>query len=90
MRLCNEKNEKKPINVLAKHGITHDMRIQTKVVYGMPIWAFTFLRGTRGEGARAWKKKVFVTPQKYPRIFIIILLYILSMNLAKLGFFPKN
>ena len=28
-----------------------------------------------------------VTPQKYPRIFIIILLYILGMNWAKLGFF---
>ena len=50
MRLLNEKNEKKPINVLAKHGITHDMRIKTKVVSGMLIWAFTFLRGARGEG----------------------------------------
>ena len=50
---------KKPINVLAKHGITHDMRIKTKVVYGMPIWAFTFFRGERGEGARAWENKVF-------------------------------
>ena len=35
--------------MLAKHGITHDMRIKTKVVYEMPIWAFTFLRGARGE-----------------------------------------
>ena len=60
MRLSNEKNEKKPINVLAKHGITHDMRIKTKVVYGMPIWAFTFFRGARGEGARAWENKVFL------------------------------
>ena len=31
-----------------------------------------------------------VTPQKYPRIFIIILLYILGMNWAKLGFFREN
>ena len=60
MRLSNEKNEKKPINVLAKHGITHDMRIKTKVVYEMPIWAFMLLRGARGEGARAWEKKVFL------------------------------
>ena len=52
--------KKKPINVLAKHGITHDMRIKTKVVYGIPIWAFTFFRGIRGEGARAWEKKVFL------------------------------
>ena len=59
MRLLNEKNEKKPINVLAKHGITHDMRIKTKVVYGMLIWAFMFLRGAMREGARAWEKKVF-------------------------------
>ena len=57
MRLLNEK---KPTNVLAKHGITHDMRIKIKVVYGMLIWAFTFLRGARGEGARAWEKKVFL------------------------------
>ena len=60
MTLLNEKNEKNPINVLAKHGITHDMRIKTKVVYGMPIWAFTFLRGARGEGAKAWEKKIFL------------------------------
>ena len=46
--------------MLAKHGITHDMRIKTKVVYGMPIWAFTFLRGVREEGSRAWEKKVFL------------------------------
>ena len=46
--------------MLAKHGITHDMRIKTKVVYGMPIWAFTFFRGARGEEARAWEKKVFL------------------------------
>ena len=46
--------------MLAKDGITHDMRIKTKVVYGMPIWAFTFFRGIRGEGARAWEKKVFL------------------------------
>ena len=46
---------KKPINVLAKHGITHDMRIKIKVVYEMPIWAFTFFRG-----ARTWEKKVFL------------------------------
>ena len=46
--------------MLDKHDITHDMRIKTKVVYGMPIWAFTFLRGARGEGARAWAKKVFL------------------------------
>ena len=46
--------------MLAKHGITHDMRIKTKVDYGMPIWAFTFLTGARGEGARAWEKKVFL------------------------------
>ena len=46
--------------MLAKHGTTHDMRIKTKVVYGMPIWVFTFLRGARGEGARAWEKKVFL------------------------------
>ena len=46
--------------MLVKHDITHDMRIKTKVVYGMPIWAFRFLRGARGEGARAWEKKVFV------------------------------
>ena len=26
----------------------------------MPIWAFTFLRGERGGGARAWEKKVFL------------------------------
>ena len=31
-----------------------------------------------------------VTPQKYPKIFIIILLYILGMNWAKLGFFREN
>ena len=54
------KMRKKPINVLAKHGITHDMRLKIKVVYGMPIWAFTFLRGARGEGDRAWEKKVFL------------------------------
>ena len=30
-------------------------------------------------GRVAWKRYP-VTPQKYPRIFIIILLYILSMN----------
>ena len=54
------KNEKKPINVLTKHDITHDMRIKTKVVYGMPIWAFTFFRGARGERVRAWEKKVFL------------------------------
>ena len=46
--------------MLAKHGITHDMRIKTTVVYGIPSWAFTFLRGARGEGARAWEKKVFL------------------------------
>ena len=46
--------------MLAKHGITYDMRIKTKVVYGMPIWAFTFLRGAKGEGARASEKKVFL------------------------------
>ena len=46
--------------MLAKNGITHDMRINTKVVYGIPIWAFTFLRGARGEGARAWEKKAFL------------------------------
>ena len=34
--------------------------------------------------------KEHVTPQKYPRIFIIILLYILGMNWAKLGFFWEN
>ena len=45
--------------MLAKHGITHDMRIKTKVVYGIPIWAFTFFREARGERARAWEKKVF-------------------------------
>ena len=33
---------------------------------------------------------LLVTPQKYPRIFIIILLYILGMNWAKLGFFREN
>ena len=44
----------------AKHGITHDMRIKTKVVYEMPIWAFTFFRGAKGKGARAWEKKVFL------------------------------
>ena len=60
MRLLNEKNEKNPINVLAKHGITHDMRIKTKVVYVMLIWAFMFLRGGRIQGARAWEKKVFL------------------------------
>ena len=57
MRLLNEKN---PINVLAKHGNTHDLRINTKVVYGMLIWAFTFLRGARGERASAWENKVFL------------------------------
>ena len=46
--------------MLAKHDIIYDMRIKTKVVYGMPIWAFTFLREARGEGARAWEKKVFL------------------------------
>ena len=60
MGLLNEKNEKNLINVLAKHGITHDMRIKTKVVYGMLIWAFTFFRGVRGEGARAWEKKILL------------------------------
>ena len=55
-----KKNEKRSINVLVKHGITHGMRINTKVVYGMLILAFTFWRGARGEGARAWKKKVFL------------------------------
>ena len=29
----------------------------------------------------------FVTTKKYPRIFIIILLYILGINRTKLGFF---
>ena len=43
------KTRKKPINVLAKHDITYDMRIKAKVVYGMPIRAFTFFRGVRGE-----------------------------------------
>ena len=43
--------------MLAKHGITHDMRIKIKVVYEMSIWAFTFFRGARGKGARAWEKK---------------------------------
>ena len=60
MRLLNEKNEKKTINVLAKHSITPNMRIKTKVVYRMLIWAFTFLRGARGEGARTLEKKVFL------------------------------
>ena len=46
--------------MLVKHDITHDMRIKTKVVYGMLIWAFTFLRGARGEGDRAWENKVFL------------------------------
>ena len=46
--------------MLAKHDITHNMRIKTKMVYGMPIWAFMFFRGARGEGARAWEKKVFL------------------------------
>ena len=46
--------------MLDKNGITHDMRIKTKVVYGMPIWEFTFFRGPRGEGGRAWEKKVFL------------------------------
>ena len=46
--------------MLAKHDITHDMRIKTTVIYGMPIWAFTFLRGAREEEARAWEKKVFL------------------------------
>ena len=46
--------------MIAKHGITLDMRIKTKVVYGMLIWTFTFFRGARGEGARAWEKKVFL------------------------------
>ena len=54
------KMRKKPINVLAKYDITQDMRINTKVVYGMPIWPFTFLRGARGEGSRTWEKKVFL------------------------------
>ena len=31
-----------------------------------------------------------VKPQKYPKIFIIISLYILGMNRAKLGFFREN
>ena len=31
-----------------------------------------------------------VTSQKYPIIFIIILLHIPGMNLAKLGFFQEN
>ena len=31
-----------------------------------------------------------VMPQKYPTIFIIILLYIMGMNWAKLGFFREN
>ena len=33
---------------------------------------------------------MLVTPQKYPIIFIIILLYILGMNWAKLEFFWEN
>ena len=33
---------------------------------------------------------VVVTPQKYPIIFIIILLYIPGMNWAKLRFFLEN
>ena len=74
MRFLNEKNEKKPINVLAKHSITHDMRIKTKVVYGMPIWEFMFLRGARGEGARAWDKKVFLV------CFSPFLVYLYSSN----------
>ena len=67
-----KKNEKNPINVLAKHGITHDMRIKTKVVYGMPIWAFTFLRGARGEGARALEKKLVLV------CFSVFLVYLCS------------
>ena len=59
MRLLNEKNEKNSINVLTKHDITHDMRIKTKVVYRMLIWAFTFLRGARGEGARLGRRRYF-------------------------------
>ena len=72
MRLLNEKNEKNPINVLAKYGITHDMRIKTKVAYEMPIWAITFFRGARGEAARAWEKEVFLV------CFSPFLLYLFS------------
>ena len=50
---------KKPINVLAKHDITHDMRIKTKVVYGMPIWAFTFLRGEREKKLGLGRRRYF-------------------------------
>ena len=58
--------------MLAKHVITHDMGIKTKVVYGMPIWVFTFLRGERGEGDRAWEKKVYLV------CFTSFLLYLCS------------
>ena len=34
-------------------------------------------------------KRALVTTQKYPRIFIIILLYILGINRTKLGFFRE-
>ena len=42
-----------------------------------------------------WKTRVIcksqgVTPQKYPRIFIIILLYIQGVNRVKLGSFREN
>ena len=30
--------------------------------------------------------KIYVTPQKYPRIFIIVLLYVKCINRAKWGF----
>ena len=59
------KKMRESINVLAKHGITHDMRIKTTVVYGIPSWAFTFLRGARGEEARAWEKKLGLGRRRY-------------------------
>ena len=53
---------------------------------GMGFWVLTDF------GLGLWmsqKWRADVTPQKYPRIFIIILLYILGMNWAKLGFSGK-
>ena len=45
-------------------------------------------RPEKGERAlEELRARLTVTPQKYPRIFIIILLYISSINRTKLGFF---
>ena len=49
-----------------------------------------FRQAIESSNSQKWIDAMNVTPQKYPRIFIIILLFILGMNWAKLGFFLEN